>query len=515
MALTALVLPAALAGLWLSTQTPPATENLWIQPANDPWPRYSVAVTPVDETMHYFLVVRAEPDGTVRAFVRNPEANLGAALGTRTVVADGAQLILRAPDSAGVTARLNADGTLTLEALPFGLRTLTFHHPSTDELRWYYPAASTRWSYRPPVEGDDGWPVGTLAQAGLREAPIAALMREIVAERSPELRSPYIQSVAIARHGRLVLDEYFYGFAASVPHDVRSAGKSVTALMVGRAIGDTGRFTPQTPVLAALPQYLPLAHDDARKQAMTVADLMTMSSGLACDDNDDDSPGSESRMQGQSAQPDWYKYTLDLPMLYQPGSRAIYCSAGINLLGAIVSTATGTRLDRYFYERFARPMQFGQYAMWLMPPPTSAAYMGGGDYFRPRDFLKFGQLFLSGGGWNGRQIVDDAWLRASIVQRSVMDPGAAGGGDRYGYGWHLSTLAVDGKAYDLINAGGNGGQLLVIVPALDMVAMIAAGNYGQYPVWNKFIGEVVGAAIRAADSPANPRDRISDARSPL
>ena len=68
-------------------------------------------------------------------------------------------------------------------------------------------------------------------------------------------------------------------------------------------------------------------------------------------------------------------------MQYDPGSRAVYCSAGINLLGAIVSRATGLPFDRYFYDRFALPMQFQQYAMWLMPPPTNAAYMGGGDYF--------------------------------------------------------------------------------------------------------------------------------------
>ncbi len=313
------------------------------------------------------------------------------------------------------------------------------------------------------------------------------------------LRSPYVQSVAIARKGRLVLDDYFYGFDASMPHDVRSAGKSVTTLMVGRAIGDTNRFTPQTPVLSFLPQYLPVANDDPHKRAMTVADLMTMSSGLACDDNDDDSPGNEERMQSQTAQPDWYKYTLDLPMRSDPGTRAIYCSAGINLLGAIVSTATGVPLDRYFYERFAQPMQFERYGMWLMPPPTNAAYMAGGDYFRPRDFLKFGQLFLDRGAWDGRQIVDGAWLLSSATQRSVMNPDGAGGGDRYGYGWHLSTLTVGGRTYDVINAGGNGGQLLAIVPKLDLALMITAGNYGQYPVWSKFLGDFVGAAIQAAE----------------
>ncbi|MGA8475108.1 MAG: serine hydrolase domain-containing protein [Candidatus Cybelea sp.] len=491
------MLPATLVGIWAATQAPTPVVNQWVQPGNASWPPFALAVTPIDETLHYLLIVRKQPDGTIRAFVRNPEANQGAFIGTRTLRLDGATLRLRAPNEPDVIGHADPGGTITID-LPGVQNGLSFHPATADDLRWYYPRPANTWAYREPLVGDDGWPVGTLTDVGLRLQPIAAAMRRIVSLREPNLTSPYVHSVAIVRHGRLVLDEYFYGFSAARPHDVRSAGKSVTTLLVGRAIEDTARFTPQTQVLAFLSQYAPFAHDDPRKRRMSVADLMTMSSGLACDDNDDNSPGNEDSMESQSAQPDWYKYALDLPMQYDPGTRAVYCSAGINLLGAIVSRATGTPLDQYFYRRFAQPMQFAQYALWLMPPPTRAAYMGGGDYFRPRDFLKFGQLFLSHGVWNGQQIVGDAWLRASIVKRAVMNEDAVGEGDRYGYGWHLAELSIDGRKYSVVNAGGNGGQLLIIVPKLDMLVMITAGNYGQYPVWKNFLMEFAGAAIRAA-----------------
>ncbi|HTA55361.1 MAG TPA: serine hydrolase [Candidatus Acidoferrales bacterium] len=479
------MVPVTLTGVWAATPSPPAVTV-----------RY-VPAPPYDEKMHYFLVVSRASDGTLQAFIRNPEANAGVALGNRTLLVEGAKIYLRTggkPDVVGGAS----DDRLTIDALPPNGARVTFHRATSDELRWYYPRATAHWTYEEPVEAGDGWPVGTLADAGLRESPIAGVLQPIVALRSPVLRSPYIQSVAIARHGRLVLDEYFYGFTAATPHDVRSAGKSVTTLLVGRAIADTHAFTPQTTVLSMLPQYLPVANDDARKRRITVENLMTMSSGLACDDNDDSSPGNEDAMQNQTVQPDWYKYTLDLPVAYDPGSRAVYCTAGINLLGAIVAGATRTPLDQYFGGRFAVPMQFERYALWLMPPPTNAAYMGGGDYFRPRDFMKFGQLFLNGGKWNGRQIVDASWLRESVVQRTVMQQDAAGEGDRYGYGWHLMTLDVNGQRYEVINAGGNGGQLMAIVPRLDLVVMITAGNYNQYPVWSGFLRQVVGATIEAA-----------------
>jgi CubicO group peptidase (beta-lactamase class C family) len=491
------VVPATLAGVWAATQSPPAVTNQWIQPANGAWPRYAVPAMPVDETMHYFLVVTLGSGGELHAFVRNPERNAGVFFGARTIVVDGARLILRAPGKPDVSGSVS-DGVLTIDASRVFGTALAFHRPPTAELRWYNPRETDRWTYREPVPAGDGWAVGTLGGAGMREAPIAELMQTIVSQRSPGLRSPYVQSVAIARHGRLVLDEYFYGFSAATPHDVRSAGKSVTTLMVGRAIEDTHVFTPATRVLSLLPQYSPVANNDRRKQAMTVAELMTMSSGLACDDNDDASPGNEDTMQSQTQQPDWYKYTLDLTMEYDPGTRAVYCSAGINLLGALVARATGQALEQYFYDRFAAPMQFGAYGLWLMAPPTNAAYMGGGDYFRPRDFMKFGQLFLSGGRWNARQIVSERWLRESATEHAVMHEDPSSAGDRYGYGWHLPVLVVDGRRYDVINAGGNGGQLLAVVPKLDMVVMITAGNYNQYPVWSGFLQQIVGAAIRSA-----------------
>ena len=325
--------------------------------------------------------------------------------------------------------------------------------------------------------------------------PVATLMRGIASDRAPSLRSPYIQSLAIARHGKLVLDEYFYGFTAQTAHDMRSAAKSVTTLIVGRAVADSQRISPETRVLDALPDYLPVMHDDARKRAMTVGNLMTMASGLACDDNDDASPGNEDVMQSRPAGTDWYRYTLDLPMTSAPGTSAVYCTAGINLLGAIVSRAVRRPLATYFEDRFARPLGFQNYALWLMPAPANEAYMGGGDYFRPRDFLKFGQLMLDGGKWKGRPIVAESWIRESMQPRT--EP--AGEGDRYGYGWHIQRLTVDGTSYDVANAGGNGGQLLIVVPALDLTVMVTAGNYNQYPVWRTFLPAVTAAAIRSCN----------------
>jgi CubicO group peptidase (beta-lactamase class C family) len=119
----------------------------------------------------------------------------------------------------------------------------------------------------------------------------------------------------IARHGHLALEEYFYGFDQDWVHDMRSAGKTFAPVLAGIAKDQGATLTPQTPIYPLFTQYSSFANPDARKQKIVLRDIMTMTAGNACDDNNDDSPGNEDRMQSDEKQRDWYKYSLDLPML--------------------------------------------------------------------------------------------------------------------------------------------------------------------------------------------------------
>ncbi|HET9343468.1 MAG TPA: serine hydrolase domain-containing protein [Candidatus Eremiobacteraceae bacterium] len=468
----------------------------WIQPAtltyggryvtpialSDDGGDWTGAIRPVRDVTHLFLTITQNADGTLGAFLRNPEVNAGARIGIRTFFVNGNSVSLRAagkPDIAGTydsranTLRFTFDGYPT----PF-----TFAKVDPASTPGFAPRpGQTSYAYRPPAQTDDGWQTASLTDVSLDPAKVTAFVDSLLATPASSPASAYITSVSIARHGKLVLDEYFYGYDATTPHDVRSAGKSVTTLMVGEAMEGDRKLTPDSLVADVLPQYDDALSSDPRKKAITVADLMTMSSGLACDDNDDNSPGNEDTMESQAAVPDWYRYTLALPVVADPGSKAVYCSGGINVLGAVIAAATDDSLADYFYTKFAEPMQFGPYALPLMPAPISDAYMAGGGQFLPRDFLKFGQLILDGGTWNGRRIIDARFLASAIAPHSALNaPGD------YGYGWHLSTFEVGGVSYPAISAGGNGGQLLFVIPKLDMTVMITAANYGQYGIWRHF-----------------------------
>ena len=113
-------------------------------------------------------------------------------------------------------------------------------------------------------------------------------------------------------------------------------------------------------------------------------------------------------------------------------------------------------------------------------------YMGGGINMRPRDFMKLGQLFLAGGRWNGRQVVSRQWVESATKPHSSLNRE-----NDYGYAWHINEYRVGEKSYKAFSAEGNGGQLVIAIPELDLVVMFNAGNYSDFPTWSKIRDEVV------------------------
>ena len=443
-------------------------------------------VVPLEDRVSLYLVIRQQTDGSVGAFIRDPDRNAGRFIRINRVTRNSEDV--RFIDREGkelLSGRYDKQSGLLSIALPFYGATLDFTRRKPDEATGFYPRTPevNQYVYHQPLVETDGWATASLTDAGLKQAPLSALVQRILQTKTDGVSTPYIQGLLIARKGKLVLEEYFYGFDKDHPHDMRSASKSLTAALVGIAIDRGARFDATTPVYSLFPQYNGFAHDDQRKRQVTVEHLLTMTAGFDCDDNGSN-PGNENVMQGQNEQRDWYKYTLDLPMARQPGERAVYCSGGINLLGGIISNTTRMWLPDFFNEHYASPLDIRRYYMNLMP--EGQGYMGGGIQMRPRDFMKLGQLFLSDGRWNGRQVLSRQWVRRATESHSSLNRE-----NDYGYAWHIIEYRVGGKTYRAFSAEGNGGQLLIAIPELDLLVMMAAGNYSDFPTWSKFRDELV------------------------
>jgi CubicO group peptidase (beta-lactamase class C family) len=119
--------------------------------------------------------------------------------------------------------------------------------------------------------------------------------------------------------------------------------------------------------------------------------------------------------------------------------------------------------------------------------PNSQGYMGGGLYLRPRDELKLGQLYLSGGVWNGRRIVSKKWVQQSAAAYSTFDPQTDyDAPHEYGSAWHINHLRVGVRVFRTYSAGGNGGQIVIVIPDLDMVVGFNGESYGEFSKWYRW-----------------------------
>ncbi len=470
-------------------------DGLWIQPPGQTLPSayatplvfargkgevWIATLAPLPDRVTQYLRIDRGAGGGLKAFLVNPEYNLGRGV-LYDVERDGDAIVLRDPKRAGwaLNGRLDEEtGQLRIDWQGIGVFAFT-RRDRNDAVGYYAhtPAQSPPTALRTPIATDDGWRTASLGEAQLQVATMQQLQRTIASSDTPGPGDPMVHSLLVARHGRLVFEKYMHGYSREQPHDTRSAGKSFASLLVGMAIDHGADVDATSPVLSLFPRDAPLQHLDERKRAITVGDLMSMRSGLACNDDSDASPGGEDKMQRQQATRDWYRFTLDLPMAQAPGAdAAVYCSAGINLLGGVVRNATGRRVVDVFQDWIARPMQMQGYHLNLMPDDD--LYLAGGLQLRPRDMLKLGQLYLDGGVWNGRRLVSRQWIDASVARHATF-----GVNHDYGYAWHLHTFRVDGRDYRSYAAEGNGGQFVIVVPELDLVVGITAGNYREFPVW--------------------------------
>jgi CubicO group peptidase (beta-lactamase class C family) len=320
--------------------------------------------------------------------------------------------------------------------------------------------------YYPPADLHDGIAVGDIARSDLGVATANAIVGAILDGAYKQ-----VHSVLLYQHGKLVLEEYFYGYSATRTQQLCSATKSVVSALAGIAI-DRGALSGVDTRVLPLMSYATYDHPDPRKAAMTLDNFLSMSSGLDCNDHSSTSPGRETVIDDK---PDWVKATLDLPMINDPGTKGYYCSGGVSVVGQATENAVHMPLPEFAQVNLFGPLGIARSNWTWNYDLTNADKEYSQIHLRPRDMLKLGILFADGGRWHGRQVISESWVHTSLAEHSHVDNVS------YGYFWWRPWLNVEtptgAQHVDLIAAQGNGGQKIYIVPQYDFVAVFTGGGY--------------------------------------
>ncbi len=322
----------------------------------------------------------------------------------------------------------------------------------------------------PAIAADpaNDWRLSPTAAAHLDQAKLTEMERAIAAGTYPKTTS-----IAIVLNGELAYEHYANDGAPDKPNDTRSATKSLTALAVGIAIAEKKIPSVDAPAFAYLKHMAPFANDGPLKQQITIADLLTMSSALDCDDNNESSPGNEENMYPKQA---WTRFVVDLPTKpnWQRDASGrgpwAYCTVGTFLLGQILQSATGEPVDKFIESRLLDTLGAGPRA-WDRSP-TGEVMTGGGLELTTRDLAKLGWMVTDGGRWRGKQIVPRDWIATTLtIHRPAFEAMSYG----YQY-WHRPYATACGPL-EVWFMAGNGGNNVISIPSRKAAIVITRTAY--------------------------------------
>jgi CubicO group peptidase (beta-lactamase class C family) len=262
------------------------------------------------------------------------------------------------------------------------------------------------------------------------------------------------------------------GSRREIAPDIRSATKSITALLVGIAI-DRGLVADVDQRVAdLLPEYEAAFTRDPAKRAITLEHLLSMRSGLDCDDWNPDSPGHEDTMYRRR---DWIAFWIAQPLVNAPGTQFSYCTGNAIALGRILKHASGHSVAEFAQVALFEPLGIRE-AGWARWNRGADIDSGGHLRLAPRDLARVGELVLARGRHGEVQLVSETWIDAMTTVRTDI-PGRK---QRYGYLWWLDeTTQPNLPRTRLWMAWGNGGNFLVLMPELDTGVAFSGTRYNR------------------------------------
>jgi len=301
-----------------------------------------------------------------------------------------------------------------------------------------------------------------------------------------------LKSVIVSRHGEIVYEQYFRGSQAGDLHQVQSVTKSVGSALLGIAHRQ-GKIHLDQNMSHFFGDIYPMSQAPYQdKSAITVEQILQQRHGIEWDETSSDYRNPLNPVGRMIESNDWYQFVLSQPMDSQPGTKFSYSSGASVLMSRLLRVTTDMSPDAFAEQELFGPLDI-QLKHWEVyseggmgtglsnwPRPDHDAPLGFGLWLTARDMLKFGELYLNGGIYNGKRILDQSWIDASWSKYSHQGnsdffpyPGWG-----HGYQWWIARMPDQlGRNWEVFFASGWGSQVIFVVPELDLVIVTTGDNY--------------------------------------
>ncbi|MDR0508125.1 MAG: beta-lactamase family protein [Dysgonamonadaceae bacterium] len=259
---------------------------------------------------------------------------------------------------------------------------------------------------------------------------------------------------AIIKDGKLLYEEYWDDYSSESYTNSFSMAKTITTMLLGKALEQGFIRSLDEPLVDFIPEF----SRDTFGCLATVGDLSAMTSGF---DWTEEYYSPFNVMTQAYFGNNIEKQLLNRRFSQAPGGHFRYCSADTQLLAIVLKRATGKNLAQYLSEEFWQPMGMEHDALWSISGGIEKSFCC--IHSNVRDFAKFGQLLLQDGKWNGKQLLDSAFVKRMITPNyRAFDQDEP---KKYGY-----SIWID-EEHDPLFYGmmGHLGQRIIVVPDKSVV----------------------------------------------
>ena len=350
---------------------------------------------------------------------------------------------------------------------------MVYHKLDSSQTDGVFPRKLQITANTPPVLLNDGISIKDLSENKNITQSIDSAISQIVNKDYGT-----IFSLLISHKNQLIVEEYFYDHNINTLENLSSVTKSIVALLTMAAIDDH--------YIMGLDDNINTFLDFNSSQPITIQNLLSMKAGMQID-----------KEEGWRYSDNRLNTLLNREIINKPGTVFSYDNGIPNILNAIIFNATNKQADQYAADRIFKKIGISKYN-WEIDKQNGFPDGSGTLQLSSRDMLKIGLLILNKGKWGGKTVIEEESINKLSERHTWYDEYRMG----YGLLWWIKEIEVNDKQNEVIYASGSGGRFIIVIPELEIVAVLTGGNYDMsehYKSW-ELLKPLISQIVKNSDN---------------